>query len=222
MNEKIDISKLSPEQLAELTKQIREKEKAEKAAKLQMQNDYEQLKEVQVRETFGALQKLSANLEREKNDVFAQFGSLLKMKQELYGLSDAQMGDQQSHTFTSADGQVSIIIGSNVIDRWSDDINTGIMKINNWLDKLVFDENSKQMVAIIRDLLKPNKDGVLKANRVLELSKRANEIGDQELITAVDFIRDCYRPSKTSTYVKAKYLDENKQTQWLALSMSAV
>lgn len=218
----ININELSAEQLAELTKQLEAKKKAEKKAKMQLQSDYEALKEVQVRETFTALQKLSGQLEKEKADVFAQFGSLMKMKQELHGLTPEQLEDQQSHTFTTVDGQVSIIIGANTIDKWSDDISTGIIKINTWLDKLIFDETSKQMVGIIRDLLKPNKDGVLKANRVLELSKHANQIGDKDLIEAVDFIRDCYRPSKTSTYVKAKYIDENKQVQWLALSMSAV
>jgi len=47
-------------------------------------------------------------------------------------------------------------------------------------------------------------------------------MGDKELIDAVNFIRDQYRPVKTSTYVKVKYTDEEGRTKWLPLSMSAV
>ena len=66
----------------------------------------------------------------------------------------------------------------------------GIDKVNDWLGKLAKDDESAILVGFIRDLLKPNKDGVLKANRVLELSKKADEIGDKELIEAVKIIRD--------------------------------
>lgn len=217
--QEIDYSKLTPEQKQALREQMDAEIAAEKAAAKQQKQDYISLKDEQVKATFLRLGNISSTLEAEKIDIFNQFGSLVAMKKELYELSDAQMEIQQSHTFTTADGKMSIIIGSNVIDRWSDDVNVGVDGVNTWLDRKITDPNARE---IIRTLLKPNKDGVLKASRVLDLSKKAAEIGDPELIKCVDFIRDQYRPVKTSTFVKAKYLDNNGLWQWLPLAMSQV
>lgn len=218
----IEFQKLTPEQKKALREQLEAEEMAEKEAEKRKKQDYSALKDEQVKATFKKLQALSTSLELEKVDIFNQFGSLLSLKKDLYNLSDEQMELQQSHTFTTSEGTESILIGSNVIDRWSDDLHVGIDKINVWLDKQITDEKSERLVSFYRDLLKPNKDGVLRANRVLEMGNKAREYGDKELIEAVSFIQSQYRPVKTSTYVKAKYLDENGVWQWLALSMSAV
>lgn len=218
----MDLKSLTAEQKAELKRQLAAEEKAEKENAKKQIEDYNTLKEAQVAETFKTLQDVSGALEIAKSSIFEQFGAVLKMKQELYGITDADMHTQQSHTFTSADGKTSIVIGSNVVDKWSDDVAVGIARVTNWLDKLSTDDKSEQMVSIIKDLLKPNKDGMLKASRILDLSKKAAEFGDNELIEAVDFIRDQYRPSKTSTFVKAKFTDSDGNIQWLPLSMSAV
>lgn len=217
--EVIDFTKLSSEQKKQLREQMEAEQRAEKEAAIKMRADYEQLKNEQVLASFKRLQNVSSALTEEKVDVYNQFGSLLAMKKELYKLTEAQMDMQQSHTFTSADGRISIIIGSNVIDRWSDDVNVGIERVNAWIDSKIADPKDR---GTVRALMKTNSEGVLKASRILDLAKHANERGDKELIEAVDFIRDQYRPEKTSTYVKAKYKDDNQKWQWLALSMSAV
>lgn len=216
---KFDFEKLTPEQKKALREQLEAEERAEKEAEKRLKKDYLAIKDEQVTNTFTRLQNLSSVLEKEKIDIFNQFGTLISMKKEMYDLTEEQMELQQSHTFTTTDSKQSIIIGSNVIDRWGDDVNIGIERVNKWIDKKIEDKDSRD---IIRALMKPNKDGVLKANRVLELSKKAREIGDSELIDAVNFIHDQYQPVKTSTYVKAKYLDKNGIWQWLALSMSSV
>lgn len=215
----IDYSKLTPEQKKELREQLEAEQRAEKEAEKRLRDDYSALKDEQVKATFKRLQNISSSLEEEKIDIFNQFGSLIAMKKEIYSLSDEQLNMQQSHTFSSADNTVSIIIGSNIIDRWSDDVGVGIERVNKWIDAKIKDKEDRD---IVRVLLKPNKDGVLKASRILDLSKEARNRGDKELIEAVNFIQDQYKPVKTSTYVKAKYLDANAQWQWLALSMSAV
>lgn len=217
--EKLDFTKLTPEQKRALREQLEAEERAEKEAEKRLRSDYNVLKNDQVEATFRRLQNLSSNLEHEKVDIFNQFGSLIAMKKEIYNLSNDQLDMQQSHTFTNAAMDKSIILGSNVIDRWTDDVHIGVDGVKSWLEKGIADEKSK---GFIRAFLKPNKDGVLKASRVLEMSQEANKIGDRELIGHIDFIRDQYRPMKTSTYVKAKWRDDNGVWQWLALSMSAV
>lgn len=217
--ETIDFTKLTPEQKRALRDQMDAEERAATDAARKMREDYETLKDEQVKVSFKRLQNISLALEEEKVDIFNQFGSLLAMKKELHNLTDEQMELQQSHTFTTSKNDVSLIIGSNAIDGWTDDVNIGIQGINDWIDTKITDPDDR---AIIRTLLKPDKNGVLKANRVLELSNEAHKRGDKELIKHVDFVQSQYRPQKTSTYVKAKYKDANGVWQWLALTMSAV
>jgi len=220
--ERINISELTPEQRAKLMAELEAEERAAKERRRKEMEAYEQLKDTQVKATFKELQNISSSLELAKQKVFDEFDLLLRLKKELFGLTEERMLSQESHTFTSADGSISIIIGHNVIDSWDETVKVGIERVNKWLGKLAKDEDSAVLVGLIRDLLKPNKDGVLKANRILDLSKKAAELGDRELIEAVELIRDSYRPTRTSTYVKARYIDTRGQKQWLALSMSAV
>jgi len=222
MNNELNIQNLSAEEKARLRAELEAEEKAEKDRVKRERDTYEQIKNSQVLTTFKQLQGISSNLENAKIKVFEDFQAILKMKQELYGLTEEQMLSQGSHTFTSSDGSVSIQIGHNTIDRWDETVSVGIEKVNLWLKKFEVDESSAKLVGMIRDLMKPNKDGVLKANRILDLSNKAKEIGDKELIEGVELIRESYRPSRTSTFVKAKVKNELGQDQWLALSMSAV
>ena len=219
--DRIDISVLTPEQRAKLLAELEAEKRAEKENRRKELEAYEQLKDTQVKATFKELQNISSSLELAKQKIFDEFELLLKMKKELFGLTEERMLSQESHTFTTSDGSISIIIGHNVIDSWDESVKIGIERVNKWLGKLAKDEESAVLVGLIRDLLKPNKDGVLKANRILDLSKKASELGDRELIDAVELIRDSYRPTRTSTFVKARYTDERGQKKWLALSMSA-
>lgn len=218
----MDTLRLTPEQKNAIYLEMKAEEKARKESEKKERSTYEQLKDTLVKYTFTKLQTVSSMLQLNKEEIFKEFQTVLDMKKAIYKLTDEKMITQQSHTFTTTDGSVSIIIGQNVNDRWDETVSAGLEKVNQWLGKLAKDEQSAVLVSLIRDLMKPNKDGVLKANRILDLSKKASEIGDQELIEAVDLIRDAYRPEKTSTYIKAKYKDEMGKDQFLALSMSSV
>lgn len=217
--DKLDFSKLTPDQKAELRRQMEAEELAEKQKSERLKNDYARLKSDQVNETFDVLFDISKSIEQRKIEIFNNFGAVIGMKAELYNLTPEDLELQQSHTFTNLENTKKIILGSNVIDRWSDDVEVGVEMVNKWIDKKIENIEDRET---IRVLLKPNKDGMLKASRILDLSNHAKERGDKELIEAVEFIQREYRPVKTSTYVKAKYLDENKVWQWLALRMSAV
>ncbi|WP_297096443.1 DUF3164 family protein [uncultured Draconibacterium sp.] len=219
MSEKIEYAKLSAEEKAEIRRQLEAEDQAQREVEKKLKADYDNLKNEQVNTTFKSLQLVSTSLEAEKADIFAQFGALLDMKQEVHKLTDEQMERQQSHTFTSDDNKRSIIIGHNIIDRWGDDVGIGIERANKCIENLINDPKAREY---LRTLLKPNSQGVLKASRVLDLGNKAKELGDKELIEAVEFIQSQWKPQRTSTYVKAKYLDENGVWQWLALSMSAV
>lgn len=220
--DKINLAALSPAEREQLMLQLNEERKRDEARQQAEREAYDSMKDEAVRKAFGTVLEASERLAEAKEKIFNEFEQIMKLKKDLFKLSDEQMLTQGSHTFTSEDGQMSIIIGSNIIDRWDETVSVGIRLVNDWLATLAKDEKSAQLVEFVRALLKPNKDGVLKASRVLDLSKNAAKIGDAELIKAVGIIRDAYRPAKTSTYVKAKFKDEMGNDIFVPLSMSAV
>ncbi|MDY0102801.1 MAG: DUF3164 family protein [Lentimicrobium sp.] len=220
--DKINLGALSAADREQLMQQLNEERKRDEARQQAEREAYDSMKDDVVRKAFGTILDVSKTLGQTKEKVFSEFEQIMKLKKDLFQLSDEQMLTQGSHTFTSEDGQMSIIIGSNIIDRWDETVSVGIKLVNDWLATLAKDEKSAQLVEFVRALLKPNKDGVLKASRVLDLSKNAAKIGDAELIKAVGIIRDAYRPAKTSTYVKAKFKDEMGNDIYVPLSMSAV
>ncbi len=223
MKEKIDIKNLTDKQRQELLADLKKEQDDKNEKKRQDRKDYEKLKDMSIRESFELLRGASTALLEVKKSVFDHFDDVLNLKQKIFELTDEQMSRQESHTFTSTDGKVSIIIGSNTVDRWDESVDVGVLKIKDYLKGLAVDEKTGVLVDMITDLLKPNKDGVLKSSRVLDLSKKANEIGDKALIEAVNLIREAYRPSKTSTYIKAKFKDEKGgKDVYLPLSMSAL
>jgi len=213
----INVSLLTAQQKAELMKQLEEEQKAKALARKHEIEAYQQLKDTVVERVFARLANVSYELEATKTELLEEFSALLGAKNELYNTNEQQL----SHTWTNNAGTITIITGYNVVDRWDETVSAGVTKVNQWLDKQVTDGN-RALVSMIRDLLKPNKEGILKANRVLDLQNQADKIGDTELIEAVKMIREAHRPDKTGTYIKAKYKDAIGNNVWLGLSMSSV
>jgi len=214
----MNLNQLTPEQKAALLLELQAEQKQLEENKKSELKVYQHLKDETVRKVFEKLTNLSSELETRKAEVFAEFKAVLELKGNVYGNKEEQF----SHTFTTDDGDKSIIIGHNTIDRWDETISVGIERVNQWLTKLAKDDASALLVGMVRDLLKPNKEGVLKANRVLDLTRKADELGDPELIEAVKIIRDSHRPDRTSTYVKAMFKNSKGERQFLGLSMSSV
>ena len=214
----MDIQNLTPEQLTELEAQIAARKKA---AEQKVKDDRDAYKEL-VNETVNALWAdlgdLSGTMVQTKNRVFDSFARALELKKEAYGTKD----EQQSHTFTTADGKRSITIGHRVVDRYDETVTSGINKVKRYVESLAKDDESAALVDAILNLLKPNKDGVLKASRVLELEKIANRVNDEEFTDGLRIIKEAYRPMKTRQFVTVKYKDRLGNDHTLPLSMSAI
>jgi hypothetical protein len=218
----IDITNLTPEQRESLLNQLKEDLDAQALRKKRDRETYEELKNLSITDSFELLVKASELLINTKESVFQNFADILILKKQVFGLTDEQMDRQESHTFTSSDGKISIILGANTVDKWDETVDVGVLMVKDYLKTLAKDEASGHLVGMITDLLKPNKDGVLKANRVLDLAKKASEIGDAKLIEAVELIRNAYKPTKTSTFIKAKFKNEKNEDVYLPLSISSI
>jgi hypothetical protein len=216
----MDINSLTPEELASIERQLAEKRANEREREIQERETLKDLQHEFVEKFFPKLMKAANIASRLNDDVFQGSFNILSLKKQVYRMSDDAFVRQQSHNIPSRDFSRVIVVGYNVVDGWDYDLaSAGIEGVNKWLAGKMNDSN-RELVDMIRDLLRPNRDGILKANRIIELYNRAVKIGDEELIRHVQTIQEAYIPKKTSTFVKGKFKDEKGQYVWLNLSMS--
>lgn len=214
----MDISELSKEQRASLKAQLDAEEKAEKARIDQERQNYKDLVDVTVNASVNKLQQLSSQMERLKNEIFSEFDSVIKMKEELFKVKV----DRQTDTFTTTDGTKTITIGNRINEGWDDTVEVGIAMVKRYMNTMAKDENSAALVDTVMSLLAKNRKGALKANKVLELEKLANKTGDKDFIEAIRIIRDSYHPVPTCQFIEVELKDEEGNPVRLPLSMSAI
>lgn len=214
----MDISKLSKEDKAQLKMQLEAEEKAERERIDQERQNYKDLVDATVNTSVKKLQELSAQMERLKNEIFSEFDSVIKMKEELFKVKI----DRQTDTFTTSDSRKTITIGNRINEGWDDTVEVGISMVKRYMSTMAKDENSAALVDTVMSLLAKNRKGALKANKVLELEKLANKTGDKDFIEAIKIIRDAYHPVPTCQFIEVELKDEEGNPVRLPLSMSAI
>lgn len=177
----MDLKDLTKEQKQALLMELEAERKAEETRIAAERETYKSLVDTTVKEQVKKLQNVSSIMLDAKNGVFDAFETVIDMKSELYGVRDSQ----QSHTFTTDDGQISITIGHRVNEGWDDTVNAGISKIKTFLQTLAKDDNSAALVETVMRLLSKDRKGNLKASKVLELDKLGAKMGDAEFLDGI-------------------------------------
>lgn len=214
----MDISNLSKEEKARLKAQLEAEEKAERARIEQERQNYKELVDQVVCSCVKKLQVLSSEMQRLKNEIFQEFDSVIKTKEELFNTKT----DRRTNTFSTSDGRMTLTIGNRVNEGWDDTVEVGISMVKRFLNTMAKDENSAALVETVMSLLAKDRKGALKANKVLELEKLANKTGDKDFIEAIKIIRDAYRPVPTCQFIEVEQKDEEGKAERLPLSMSAI
>ena len=196
----MDLSKLSPEEKAQLLSQLEAEQKDSKAQVKAQRDSYKSLVDETINEMFPKLVEASKFLAETKSSVYDAFDSALAMKQELYGVNS----DQKSHTFTNKEATARITLGHHVSDAYDDTVNEGIAKVKAYIASLAKDKESEMLVSGIMQLLSRDKEGNLKASRVMQLRKMAEDSENAEFIDGVKIIEDAYRPVVSKQYVRAE------------------
>jgi hypothetical protein len=214
----IDINNLTPEQKAQLKAQLENEEKAEKARKQKERDMYKQLVDETVKKAVEKLKTLSMQMELVKQEVFAEFGTLIDTKNELF---KTKLG-RQSDTFTTNDGSMSITLGNRMNEGWDDTVEAGIDKVKAYLNTLAKDDNSAALVQTVMSLLAKGRKDALKANKVLELEKLAMTSQDPDFIDGINIIKQAYRPVPTCQFIQVELKDEEGKARKLPLSLAAM
>lgn len=194
--------------------------KAEKAKKeaaeqrRQQRETYASMVDDELRATLPVLQELSEQIKTVKNTVFGNFDAILKMKSEVLGLTK---DDQRSHTFTTSDSKLRLTLGVNTIDGYRDTVEDGIAMVKAYIESLAKDETSKALVNAVLRLLSRDQSGNIKASRVLQLRKMAEETGNERFIEGVQIIEESYQPTATKKYIRAEY--KNEKGAWVNIPL---
>ena len=193
-----------------------EKQKKEAAAlRKQQRENYASMVDDELRTTLPVLQELSEQIKTVKNTVFGNFDAILNMKSEVLGLTK---DDQRSHTFTTNDSKLRLTLGVNTIDGYRDTVEDGIAMVKAYIESLAKDETSKALVNAVLRLLSRDQSGNIKASRVLQLRKMAEETGNERFIEGVQIIEESYQPTATKKYIRAEY--KNEKGAWVIIPLS--
>lgn len=197
-----------------------EDEKKQAAAERKRQREeYATMVDDEVNTAIPQLRELSETIRTVKDTVFGNFDTILKMKAEILGLTK---DDQRSHTFTNSDSSLRITLGVNCIDGYRDTVEDGIAMVKAYIESLATDDKSKVLVSAVLRLLSRDGQGNLKASRVLQLRKMAEESGDDRFIEGVRIIEESYQPTVTKRYIRAEYKDSKGAWRYIPLDMTAV
>ncbi|MGQ2141372.1 DUF3164 family protein [Ornithobacterium rhinotracheale] len=206
----MSLENLTTEELAAELKR-REQEKADE------RKVYKELVNRELPQIVEPLKMLSENIGKIKLFAFENLKALLDLKSKAYGVRDTQ----QSHTFSDDKGN-TITYGFRIIDGWDDTVTAGIDKVREFIASLAKDEATGKLVHAVNQLLKKDAKGNLKASRVLELTKLAEDFNNDNFTDAVNIIRQAYKPQRSAFFVDASYTDAQGKKVNIPLSISSV
>lgn len=211
---------MSAEELAQFEAFKKQQEK-EAAAKRRKENReaYAQLVDEEIDAALPELKDLSQQIAAVKSTVYGNFAEVLKMKAEVMGLTQ---DGQKSHTFTNSKGDKRITLGVNTVDGYRDTVEDGITMVQQYIQSLAIDENSRALVKTVLRLLSRDQQGNIKASRVLQLRRMAEETGNDQFIEGVRIIEESYQPATTKQYIRAEYKDEKGIWRNVPLSVTDV
>ena len=161
---------------------------------------------------------ISDEIARRKTEAAEAFRGALEMKAELFGVKD----DQRSHTFTNSEGTKRIVVGHYLLDNYRDTVDEGIAMVKGYIESLAKDDASRSLVKAILKLLSRDSSGALKAQRVLQLRRLAEETKDERFIEGVRIIEESYQPSPSKDYIRAAVRSKSGVWESVPLSMTEV
>ncbi len=180
-----------------------EKKAAEEKAKAEREK-YKQMVDQEVNASLDRLVNCSDFLASCKKSILDDFRTIIDMKTELFGL---KKDDQRSHTFTNSEGNKRITLGVYVTDDYRDTAEDGIAIVKEYISSLANDAKTQALVNMVLKLLSRDSKGTLKASRIVQLRKIADETGNERFIEGVMIIEDAYQPAVSKQYIKAEFKD---------------
>lgn len=206
----------SNKQVVEMTTEEKAQFEAFKASKIEDEakqkakdnrEAYRQLVDETIESTIPKLLTVSDQLKATKTDALYNFKAVLKMKAEVMNRKPNTDDEQRSHTFTNSKGDKRVILGVYVTDGYRDTVEDGIAIVKECIEELGQDAKSKTLVKMVLKLLARDAKGTLKASRVVQLRRTAEELGDKRILEGVQIIEESYQPTVSKQFIRAEVKD---------------
>jgi hypothetical protein len=195
-----------------------EEEKKAKAEKAKAEREtYKQMVDDEVSTTIPILLELSGDIRTIKQKVVENFKTIIATKVELFKTKNA---DQRSHTFTTSDGNMRLTIGQYTTDGYRDTVEDGIAIVKEYITSLAKDTETQALVNMVFRLLSRDKQGTLKASRIVQLRKIAEDNGNERFLEGVRIIEESYQPTVSKQFIRAEVRDDNDRWRLIPLGMT--
>ncbi len=198
-----------------------QQEKAKRAAEEKKKADREKYKELvdeEIERSIPVLLAISGQIKDSKQAVQDNFKTILEMKSELFATKVKD--DQRSHTFTNSKGDKRITLGVYVTDGYRDTVEDGVAIVKEYIESLAKDAKTKSLVNMVMKLLSRDAKGTLKASRIVQLRKVAQDSGDERFMEGVQIIEDAYQPEVSKQFIRAEIKDKNGMWKPIPLGMT--
>lgn len=198
--------------------QAQKAKKAEEERVKAEREQYKQLVDEEIDASIPILLAISDEIKKSKSQVMDNFKTILQMKSELF--KTKVKDDQRSHTFTNSEGNKRISIGVHVTDGYRDTVEDGIAIVKEYISSLANDEKTEALVNMVFRLLARDAKGTLKASRIVQLRKVAQDVGDERFLEGVRIIEDSYQPEISKQFIRAEIKTENGVWKTIPLGMT--
>ena len=198
-----------------------QREKAKKAAEEKAKADremYNQMVDEEIENSIPVLLGISEEIKESKQKVLDNFKAILAMKSDLF--KTKMRNDQRSHTFTNSAGDKRITLGVYVTDGYRDTVEDGIAIVKEYIASLANDEKTQALVNMVFRLLSRDAKGTLKASRIVQLRKVAEDTGDARFMEGVRIIEESYQPEVSKQFIRAEMKDRNGMWRPIPLGMT--
>lgn len=195
--------------------------KARKAAEEKAKADremYRQMVDEEIENSIPVLLGISEEIKESKQKVLDNFKAILAMKSDLF--KTKMRNDQRSHTFTNSAGDKRITLGVYVTDGYRDTVEDGIAIVKEYIALLANDEKTQALVNMVFRLLSRDAKGTLKASRIVQLRKVAEDTGDARFMEGVRIIEESYQPEVSKQFIRAEMKDRNGMWRPIPLGMT--
>lgn len=178
---------------------------------------YKDLVDETVESAVPLLLSLSEGIKETKSTVMKNFRTVIDMKSEVMKLTK---DEQRSHTFTNSKGTKRVTLGVYVTDGYLDTVEDGIAIVKEYIEGLASDAKTKSLVQMVMRLLARDVKGTLKASRVVQLRKVAEESGNERFMEGVQIIEEAYLPAVSKQFIRAEVKDVNGMWKAVPLGMT--
>ena len=215
----MDEQNISAQELEEFRRY--KEQKAREEQRKALQSDYVDLVDGEIGAAYVQLSLLSTEMAQIKRAVFDNFRSVIEMKTEQLGLGKEE--GQRTHTFTNSDSSLRLTLGNYTVDAYRDTVDEGIRMVTDYIESLAKDDATGALVSAVLRLLSRNKAGQIKASRVLQLRRLAEESGSEQFLDGVKLIEESYMPQVSKSFIRIESKDaETGEWQNIPLSLSGV